>query len=337
MALTLGTTIFATGCAGPSADDTGSGTGAATATSGPATLGTEYQGTIKDLKVMFRLGATGGAVTGTYFYVGKATAGDVISLKGTLTGSKIHLDESTNGQKTGSMEATVTKGQISGQWIKPDGSLKLNLALTAVPTGALLPVTRTIDQTLKATQGTCTLKADYIEIFGLADAAAESAINAKLAVQPMKQDDCAASGSQDTKEEIKLNESGLLVVAKSSVLDGGAHPDGSLETSNFDVKTGKDLGAPDLFKAEALDKLKQLMIAAVDPSNDDDAKQAATDQINEATLDAYNCQVGKDGIHVDLFDAFPHVIQALAPEIDLKWADIKDLLQPNAVITPLLH
>jgi hypothetical protein len=342
-ALMLGTTVFATGCAGHGGDETDSGTGAATATSAPATLGTEYQGTIKDLKVMFRLAATGSAVTGSYFYVGKATAGDPISLKGTLTGSKLHLDETTLGQKTGSMDVTVTNGQINGQWIKPDGSLKLNLALTAVPTGTLLPITRTIDQTLKATQPnggvlpTCTLKADYIEVFGIADKTAENAINTKLAVPQLKQADCDFGSSQTTKETIGLNESGLFVVSTSSDFDGGAHPDTSLQTSNFDLKTGKALGAPDIFKPDALDKLKQLMIGSLDPSLDADGKQTATDQINQASLEEYNCQVEKDGIHVDLFDAFPHVILSLAPEVDLKWADIKDLLQPNTVVTPLVH
>jgi hypothetical protein len=338
----VGISVVIAGCGGGgSGDDTGSGTGAATAATAPATLARSYQGTIKDLKVMFRLAAQGTNVTGSYFYVGKPTDGQAITLKGTLTGNKLHLDESVAGKKTGQMDVTIAGSKLTGTWAKPDGSSKLNLALDAIQPGTLLPVTRTISQSIPAKQPqsadfkSCDLKADYIEVFGLADGAAEDAINKALAIQP-EDPNCDFPMSSTIKQEVKMNDSGILVVTGNEEDDGGAHPSESLLAFNFSEKTGKRLGGKDIFKPEALAKLQDLAIQSLDSSLSADDKQTASDEIKGVDLDAWNPEVSKDGIHVDLFNEFPHAIEALAPDLQLKWADIKDLLLPNTEISPLV-
>jgi hypothetical protein len=350
--------VMAAACSSAS-DDTDSGDGALTATSAPATLAASYQGKVDDHDVMFRLDASGAAVTGTYFYVGRPTAGEIISLKGTLSGGKLHLDETTLGKKSGVVDATVSNGEISGQWTKADGTGKLPLALAAIPTGTVLPVTRTIDQTLvpavpghTPTNSVCRLSADYIEVFGLADKTVESAINSKLAVQPLKPvtpGKCDLAFQQDVLEEVKLNESGLFVVITHTVLDKPLTSVTTIRTSNFDVKTGKDLVVTDIFKPDAVDALRQLALKSLHLDDmgtvgvpDEMQARNARDQQDEIdrlakeTLASFDSEVTKDGIHVHL-DAADFDGTMGAPDTLLPWARVKDLLLPNPLITSLIH
>lgn len=337
LATTIASALLASGCAsGAGDDDAGSGTGAATAATTPASLSREYQGTIKDLKIMVRLDVQGSNVSGSYFYADKTGNGDVITLKGTIAGNQLKLDESVKGQKTGQMAATVSGTKISGTWAKPDGTGKLTLTLDAIPTTKLLPVTRKLAQSFKATEGTsagfdtCALTSSYIEVYGMADAKTEAAINGILATKPIDSS-CDFPSSETFTQEVKLNDKGLLVIVQSEEDDGGAHPNEGHTAFNFDVATGKQLAAKDIFKSDALPKLKELVLATVPPDQKDDVTQ----QLDEMSIDGYDTAVMADGVQIDFVNEFPHVILAEAPLATLKWADVKDLLQPGTAVAKL--
>jgi hypothetical protein len=324
------------------------GSGADNVTSAPAasTLSRSYQGTIKDLKVYFHLDQNGIEVTGTYFYEGKATQGEVIDLQGKLEGSKLTLDESVAGKKTGTLVGTLAGTKVTGTWKKPDGSGSLPLALDAIPSGTLVAVKRLIQQSAKASQpggdgapGKCELKAEYFDVFGLASADAEAKIDKALAVKPLAAG-CDFPFSSEIKQEIKLNASGLLVVNTTEDDTGGAHPETSMTTKNFSIKLGTDLTPSLIFRTEALQKIGSILkdAAQSDTSLSADEKQTIVAQIDGVTkLDSYNVEVRKEGINVDLFNHFPHVILGLAPERLFTWAEIRDLLLPGTDVSALAH
>jgi hypothetical protein len=73
-----------------------------------------------------------------------------------------------------------------------------------------------------------------------------------------------------------------------------------------------------------------------DPGLSAEDKATIAAQVDGVTrVDSYNVEVRTDGINVDLFNAFPHVVAALAPEKLLKWADIRDLLLPGTDVSAL--
>jgi hypothetical protein len=336
-ATTIASALFASGCASGSGDDgTDSGTGAATSTTTPAALSREYQGTIKDLKIVVRLDVQGSNVSGSYFYADKPGNGDVITLKGTIAGNQLKLDESVKGQKTGQMAATVSGTKLSGTWAKPDGTGKLTLALDAIPTNKLLPITRKLAQSFKATSsegGNCVLASEYVEIYGMADAKAEAAINGVLVTKPIDSK-CDFAFSETLNDLVTFNDSGILVVVQTEEDDGGAHPNSGHTAFNFDLTTGKQLGPKEILKPDAMPKVKELVLANL-PDDLKPAKDDISQQLDEVQLEDVDLEVTKSGLQTDFFNAFPHAILDEAPDVILKWADVKDLLQPGTAVAKL--
>lgn len=336
---------FGTGCASQTGEDVASDEGAATA----STLGTSYEGTIGNLKVMIHLDAQGSAVTGSYFYADKTTNGDVIKLAGTANGAKLALNESVNGAGTGSFAGTISSTGISGTWKNAAGSTTLPLALK--PITAFKTVTRKVSEKAKVVPaqeyGTneCAVTATFIEVFGSGSAKADAAINAALAPERLEKDaagNCEWSNSQEITQEVELNEGGFLSISANHYYEGGAHPSVSINHHNFKIADGSKITGKDIFTAgaETSNKVKALVAAKVsaDHGDDADAKKEALEALDNywpEDLDGLQLGLTPTGISYDMANEYPHVILALSPSGELKWADVKPLLKAGSPIAAL--
>jgi len=343
-ALTLSAFALTTGCSAQGADDDANES--VDAVSGTSTLARSYQGTIKNLPIMMRLEAQGTAVSGSYFYVGKATKGDVITLAGKLDGTTLTLDESVGGTKTGSFSGKIAAdGTVKGTWKTPDGRTSLPLAL---PNTKLLTVERTIADKAPGAEPAgslteCQTDAKYIEVFGLKDAAVEKAINTEFAkdATPIVRNaagKCIEVATIDAAQTVKLQEKDVLVVQRSvaSFYGGGAYENHDVSVMNISLVSGKILSLEKVLKAGAGPRLKLLVQAAISARTDfesPDDKDMLLDQSERSfgQLDAIDFELTADGIVVSFFNALPHAIQALDGDGSLiKWADLGDLLAPGS-------
>lgn len=346
LALSLSAAAFGTGCASQSGEDVASDEGAATS----SVLGSAYEGTIGNLKVMIHLDAQGSAVNGSYFYADKTTNGDVIKLTGTATGAKLTLNESVNGAPTGSFAGTISSTGITGTWKSPNGGATLPLALK--PITAFKTVTRKVAEKAKVvppqefSTNECSVSADFIEVFGAGSAKADAAINAALLPPRLEKDasgNCDWANSQEITQEVKLNAAGFVSISYTTYSEGGAHPSVSISLLNFKIAdgsaiTGKDMLAPG---ADTSSKVKALVIANINSeyANDADSKKEALEALDQywPADNAGDLELGltPNGIQLDMTNDYPHVILALAPSLELKWADIKSLLKPGTPIAAL--
>lgn len=325
---------LATGCAGSASEDSGSSEGAAS-----ASLARGYEGTIGTLKVALRLGTQGSTVTGSYFYSDKTGTGDTLTLSGTVTNGKLSLTEKVNGAgaATGTFEGTITATGITGTWKNASGATKLPLSLK--------PITapKAITRKYKATQKTndtqygrdCSLEAEAIEVYGLADAKAEAAIGDALKIAPLDKD---ASGncSSDIRtvtQSVSFQASGFLTVHASTEWDGGAYPEVTSDYFNFELASGKNLKGGDLFPAASSPKLKALVAAQInaDPQLDADNKKEQLDEFDshwsdDTDLSGIAMGFGANGLAIDMLNNYPHAVAALAPSVEIPWASVKPLL-----------
>lgn len=343
VAVSLAASIVGVGCASPS---DGASSDDSAATSGTSALGRDFSGTIGGKAVHIRLAASGNAVTGSYFYDAVASNGTLV-LKGTQTGNKITLTESVNGAgaTTGTWNGTISATGISGTWKSPSGS-SLALAMTEIKPGSNAVVTHKLAQKVKFTGGDssvpfpdCQLDATALEVFGLADANAEAAINKALAVAPL---DLDASGKCSEFDDVRtvthtatLNQNGFLTVSVNEEDDGGAHPEISINYFNFRLSDGAQFTAKDLFSADAAAAVRTMVVNHINAETDlsaDDKKdtldeldtQWATD--GSMSLDSIQFGVTAKGITLDMTNNYPHVVLAEAPMIDFTWADLKPVL-----------
>jgi hypothetical protein len=316
------------------------------------TLARAYEGTIgSNLKVMMRLDVNGSAVSGSYFYVGQVTKGETIALTGTITGAQVALEEVVLGQKTGSFEGTISAGQVRGTWKKPDGSRSLPFRLEAIKPGKVVAITRTISDAAPALEpsgivDTCELYAEYLELFGLANANAEADINNKLAIAPLKKNadgKCEIAETYSVGQSVKLDDKGILVVEEGgSWFGGGAHPLNGMRWMNFSLASGKALTATDVFKAGSADTVKELLKQAIHVRPD--VSKAALEDILLDDLEwafkdfgSIDLHATKDGIAISLFNYLPHAAQALDESGTLlKWSDLTAVIDPASEITALV-
>lgn len=351
-ALSLAVSVFGVGCAG-SSEDAGSDDSAATA--GSTALGSDFSGTIGGKPVHIRLAAQGAAVTGSYFYDSVAGNGSLV-LKGTRTGNKLTLTETVNGKgaATGTWTGTIGANGVTGTWKSPTGS-SLPLAMTEIKPGTNAVVTHKTKQDVKFTGqggglGDCSLDATVVEVFGLADAAAEAAINKALTPEPL---DLDAQGKCSEFDDIRtinhtvtLNANGFLTVSVNEEDDGGAHPEISIEYFNFRLSDGARFTAKDFFAADAGAALRTMVVNHINAETDlsADDKKDALDELDtqwasdgSMSLDSIQFGVTDKGITLDMTNNYPHVVLALAPTIDFTWSDLKSVLKADAPIASLIH
>ena len=329
------------GCAADVDEDVGTDEGAQSANA----LARSYEGTIGDLKVVMRVETHGANVTGSYLYADKVGNGDRLLLKGTAAGGKLTLTESVNGAgpTTGTFAATISARGITGTW--KSGTRSLALALTPITSP------KTFKQKIKETATSssrdrdCLLEAELVGVYGLADARAESAINEALGVEGIERDangKCDGGDIRYVTQSVKLSTTGFLTIQAATEYGGGAHPENASELFNFAVDTGARLTANDFFLPGSSQKVKDLVVRAInaDAELDADEKRDSIETLDpyfplDTDLDALQFGVTAKGLVLDMTSIYPHVIVALAPVVDLAWADLRPLLKPDAPILPL--
>jgi hypothetical protein len=301
-----------------------------------------YKGKIGNLEVMVRLEKNGNALSGSYFYVGKATKGETIALSGSSTSGKLSLEEKVGAQKTGSFSGTIERGgKLKGTWKTPDGARSLPFTLDAVT--APVAVKREIKDSAPLAEPTefrptCDVEVSYYEVFGLADAAAEKKANEALAGEwttPIprtaagKCDDEAMIGVSATST-IKLQDKDVLSIEIAGETNGGAYPNHSLEWINIGTKTGRVFTLKDSIKQASLPAVKAKVVAALraravaeggEPSDMDYLVDIAERSFESPENIAF--EVRAEGINISYFNSLPHAMQAIDEDGTLvKWADL---------------
>jgi hypothetical protein len=352
LSLALALSPLSAGCAAAAEQESAS-SGDAISTVG---LARENGGFVGDANIMARLEVATDSgtpvVTGSYFYVGRPTKGEQITLKGTIDGDSVTLDEMTLGQKTGSFVGTLRNGIIRGSWTKPDGSGQLPFTMWAITPGSPFTVERAIKDTAPAVeasgeQKTCDLDATYLEVYGAEDPLVEGLVNAALMVSPIKKNKdgkCEEAESDNVGQKQKFLAKNVLVVESiDSWFGGGAHPLNSLTWKNISLKTGNVLGAKDIFKADAKAAVLAMLVKGIEARADlekedrdyliEQANLGFEDKDAFASLDY--CATA-DGIRISLFNWLAHAAQAV--DVDgtlLPWRDVKPLLVPGTEIATL--
>ena len=348
VAVSLAAAIFGTGCAASSSEDTGAGAGAQSVPA--SSLARSYEGTIGTLKVMARIGVSGSAISGTYFYTDKASNGDALVLSGNALGTKLTLTEAVNGTKTGAFDAKIGNGVITGTWKSANGATSLAVNLTAVKAGAPIVVSRQFkDATPAAAHGatmtTCESTASFIELFGLDSAAAENAINAKLAPAKIERDasgKCESAYSLGSTQKTTFNAQGIITIETTLTQDYGTYPDGSVVYTNFKTADGTEITTKDFhFAANARDKVGALFVKSLNTdARFTDNRQEVLDLFDSkwssiTSLDAIGFGLSDKGLMFDLSESYEHATAGAAPVGTLAWADVKPLLQSDSPILPL--
>ncbi len=328
------------GCAAHADDDVASGDSAQTAD----VLARSYEGTIGNLKIVMRVDTNGSSVTGSYFYADKVGNGDRLVLKGTASGGKLSLTESVNGAgpTTGTFAGSITAQGVTGTW--KSGTKTLPLALTAIK--APKTVIHKIKDTAKSAYGQrdCSLEAELVEVYGLANQQAEAAINEALTVEGIERD---ANGKCDgdiryVTQSVALSTADFITVHVNTEYDGGAHPEISSEYFDFVAATGGRLTAKDFFVAGSASKVKDLVVRGInaDPELDADGKRESLETLDnylnaDTNLEELQFAVTKTGLKLDMLSNYPHVIAAIAPVVDMKWADLRSFMKTDSPVLSL--
>lgn len=344
VAVSLAAAVFGTGCAASSAEDTGSGEGAQSVP--VSTLARTYQGTIGTQKVTARLKVSGNAISGSYFVADKETNGDAIVLSGNAIGTKLTLSETVNGTKTGALDTKIGNGSITGTWTSPNGATSLPVNLTGVKSGTPIVVTRKYKDSAPAAATssglkTCESVESYLEVIGLDTAAAEDAINQKLAPLKIERDasgKCDVASTIASTQRATFNAQGFLSIEKTSDSNTGMYEEITTYHLSFKTSDGSELAAKDIFAANASAGVKALVAKSIkaDPRFADD-RQQALDQLDSewSALDDLQFGISDAGLLLDLGSSYEHAAKALAPSATLAWADVKPLLKAGSVVLPL--
>lgn len=173
-----------------------------------------------------------------------------------------------------------------------DGASESAGAASATTSQTAVVKTITVDETKAlttppeqdATMTTCEVKGSYVEVSGIAAAAAR-AINTALYPSELAdiQKGCDRAFDASTQTAVKLNAKGVLSVETTGdyFYAGANHPDAYTTPSTFDLATGRKLEMKDIL-ADASGKALAEKVLSVLAAGDDDAK---------AFVDAYAEQV----------------------------------------------
>jgi hypothetical protein len=297
-----------------------------------------YKGKIGNLEVMVRLEKNGSSLRGSYFYVGKATKGETITLSGSASSGKINLEEKVGAQRTGALNGTIERGgKLKGTWKTPDGARSLSFTLDAVT--APLAVKREMKDSVPRVEPeewrpTCDVDVSWYELFGLADAAAEKKANEALAsswTAPIpktaagKCDDDAMIGISATST-IKLQDKDVLSIEIAGETNGGAYPNHSLEWINVGTKTGRVFTLKDTIKQASLAAVKDKVVAAIRARGTEPGDMDFLVDIAERSFETPEhiaFEVRAEGINISYFNSLPHAMQAIDEDGTLvKWSDL---------------
>jgi hypothetical protein len=249
------------------ADGSASATAAETGHAGASSnarveIAKTFRGIIGKNSVEMKLQRDGENLSGTYFYEG---IGQNLTLKGRVDSQKgtLSLQEfDASGKQTGKFACKLTDesdqepaATIAGQWSRPDGSQSTPVDLTEQHiefTGNLQVVSKSIKERRPS------INASYPQIAGRNDPAiakfnqqAEAIVT--RAIKDFKEGEPDPNKSDfSTGYNVLLATDDLISVEiLQDSYSGGAHPDSTYYTLNYDLRAGRELQLKDIFKPNA--------------------------------------------------------------------------------------
>ena len=145
--------------------------------------------------------------------------------------------------------------------------------------------------------------------------------------------------------KVDYNDNDILTVTLS-IYGVGAYPDSSNTTVVIDTRTGKRVGAADVFTdleglaalikpaqdkeiAEGIEAIKK------DPDMKDTDPESLFESVGFTTDDLKEFSVEEKGVTFIYDYAFPHVIQALEPDgrYFLSWEQLKSFIKPDGLLS----
>jgi hypothetical protein len=193
---------------------------------------------------------------------------------------------------------------------------------------------------LEKTSTQCTVAVN----FPVVDAKSPAATAAIAKVLPLPTADSFCTDLEATDEfsvdggfTVSTNSNGILSLTRSedSFLKGSAHPNVTLTTRSFELKTGKLLKLADVLAPAGVAIVKKACIAALVKVEDNMFDEAsATDECTRGLEDSADrptmFEIEKGGFHLMLDLA--HAIFAIGVEgATVPWADLKTSVAPGAM------
>jgi hypothetical protein len=319
----------------------------------PPSLSRSYAGTVGPQRVMMRLEVKGAAVKGSYFLADEVWNGRTRALAGSFERGTLVLAESVGGKGTGSFEGTVAaSGAVAGTWKSRDGRTQ-PVSLEPVAPGTPRLVTRHLKDRVPAAEPSgsvdhCEVNVKFLEIFGVADAAVEGAVNAALAagherIKRNAQGECEGFATElDATQKVKLQQDDLLVVEESGTgYGGGAHPWNTKAYTNLSLRTGRRLRITDVLKAGSLPRAKALFHAAAEQRFPDEGDRADMLRALEHAFerkDDLEFRLAAEGLYVSAFNELAYAFQALDEDGTLVgWKELGDLVDPESEAARLVR
>jgi hypothetical protein len=310
-----------------------------------------FTGTMgKSVKIVARLTRAADQLSGRYFYERK---GIDLELRGSLTSAGLSLDEVGMGaKKSGHLAGAIDDaGNIDGTWTDARGKHPLPFHLAYAPPAwtpsrplrlykkrahfSQRPKIKEPDALLKA----CTLDAEYPEIDGSLEPAAEAKANASLRPKSATPDaTCETAEENDVKYEVSLNQSGVLSVVFDTSWCCGAHPSYSRQFVNLAVETGSSITLSRLLAPGARAKLVGFLLPLVQRTAHEIELDQTTELLKQLTEDPAEFSVERGGLRFSAFNSQPHVIQsAFAEGYFLPFARLAPLLREPSPLAALLR
>ena len=292
-----------------------------------------------------RLQRKGDLVDGTYFY---ETRGVDLGLSGSF-GSQglLSLAETSVGKTTGTFRGIAgPSGELDGTWDGGEGGRRV-FHLDPIlrhPGGPALVRKKWHHSRRRPKRAPppgspilqCNLDLAYPEVFGLADAAVEAAINDKLRLAQLhdrNDEDCAAPYAVNAGYAVHTNGGGVLSV--SYTYDNAcvqcAHPSFGGEVVNVLVDTGAALTLDALLVPGARGRLALLLAAPVAARLRATAGASAEDApMLRDTYLAGDYVLEDKGLRLIAFFRLAHALQALDGDFGvlIPWSALARLLDP---------
>lgn len=244
-------------------------------TNAQESAGTRFKGSVAQARFEMTLRREGNNLSGNYFYA-KSGAANRLSLRGEIdaNGNFTMREFDSSGRQTGEFKGTWKEepnqsgASLEGEWKKPGG--KEGQFFTAYEqmvsfTNGTRIVDRQFSESVKAKR--LELSAEYPELTGGANAAGfnqlvKSRVTKELAdfrkqmvdlsAEDLKMLPQGVNNYMEIGYSVEYADNDLISVSfLQSNFTGGAHPNYNYFTITYDLKTGKELKLPELFKPGA--------------------------------------------------------------------------------------
>lgn len=308
-----------------------------------------FHGNVGERSVTMQLGRSGQNLSGTYYYDG---IGKNLTLKGTVDadGNATLQEFDENGKQTGKFTGKFAHDEdndfeytFSGTWTKPSGGGETSFSLTEQDvkfSNGLRIETKLISERRFH------LRATYPQLVGV-NSPAVTAFNQRIAAMITKEvraftsEPLPPNGNQvyfDGNYTMLLGDDDIVsVLISEDTFFGGAHPNVSFLTLNFDLRAGREIQLASLFKPGSHYKnaLQQKSLELMNRRIREDAQREAQQGHQQEELpsfsqeelgDIYGWAMTRNGLII--YHDLPHVIAAFDLAF-IPYSELSSVLNPN--------